>query len=124
MKTVDQELVEINALLAPGPAKDLAAKLATAMQSAAQGYEGVLQAYKAADMDFAAGDKAARGKDRDAAKFLGELRKQLSEEEQMASDNASAVAKRGRLLAYGVMVAVTLAGLAGSIVLSRQIVRP
>jgi len=42
----------------------------------------------------------------------------------MASDNAGAVAKRGRLLAYGVMVAVTLAGLAGSIVLSRQIVRP
>jgi hypothetical protein len=78
MKTVDQELVEINALLAPGPAKDLAAKLATAMQSAAQGYEGALQAYKAADMDFATGDKAARGKDRDAAKFLGELRKQLS----------------------------------------------
>jgi methyl-accepting chemotaxis protein len=124
MKTVDQELVEISALLAPGPAKDLSAKLATAMQSAAQGYEAALQAYKAADMDFAAGDKAARGKDRDAAKFLGELRKQLSEEERIAAENASAVAKRGSLLAYGVMVAVTLAGLAGSIVLSRQIVRP
>ena len=124
MKAVAKGLDELNGLLEPGPSKDTATKLGTAMQSATQGYEAALQAYKAADMDFAAGDKAARGKDRDAVAFLGELRKQLSEQERQASEGASAVAARGSKLAYGVMVLVTLAGLAGSILLSRQIVRP
>lgn len=117
MKAVAKGLEELNGLLEPGPSKDTATKLASAMQSAGAGYEAALQAYKAADMDFAAGDKAARGKDRDAVALLGELRKQLSEQEQQASAGASAVAARGSQLAYGVMVLVTLAGLVGSILL-------
>ncbi|MDZ7922109.1 methyl-accepting chemotaxis protein [Rhodoferax sp.] len=124
MAAVGKGLNELNSMLEPGTAKDTATKLTAAMQSAAQGYETALQAYKAADADYAAGDKAARGKDRDAVALLGELRKQLSEQEQMASEGASAVAARGSKLAYGVMVLVTLAGLAGSVLLSRQIVRP
>ncbi len=124
MTAVGKGLEGLNSMLEPGPAKDTATKLTAAMQSAAQGYGVALQAYKAADADYAAGDKAARGKDRDAVTLLGELRKQLSEQEQLASEGASAVAARGSQLAYGVMVLVTLAGLAGSILLSRKIVRP
>ena len=124
MKAVAKGLDELNTLLDPGPTKETAAKLAAAMQSAAQGYEVALLAYQAADADYAAGDKAARGKDRDAVALLGQLRKQLSEQEAQVSASASATASRGSALAYSVMVLVTLAGLAGSILLSRQIVRP
>ena len=124
MKAVSKGLEELNALLDPGPTRDTATKLAAAMQSAAQGYESALQAYKAAGNDFAAGDKAARGKDREAAALLGELRKQLSAQEADVSERAMATAARGSMLAYSVMLLVTVAGLAGSIVLSRQIVRP
>ena len=95
MKAVAKGLDELNTLLDPGPTKETAAKLAAAMQSAAQGYEVALLAYQAADADYAAGDKAARGKDRDAVALLGQLRKQLSEQEAQVSASASATASRG-----------------------------
>lgn len=104
--------------------KATSAKLSQAMRAAAKAYEVAFEAYKASDFDFAAGDKAARGKDREAATLLQDLRKHLSEQEARASEGASALAARGSMLAYGVMVAVTLIGFGGSIWLSRQIVRP
>lgn len=104
--------------------KNIASKLGVSMRDAAKGYEAAFDAYKASEFDFAAGDKAARGKDREAAALLLELRKHLSEEEARASDAASALAARGSTLAYGVMTLVTLIGFAGSIWMSRQIVRP
>ncbi len=104
--------------------KSLLARLGQAMRSAASAYEAAFAVYKSSDFDFAAGDKAARGKDREAAALLQELRKHLSEQEAQASEAASTLATRGSNLAYGVMVMVTLMGLAGSVWLSRQIVRP
>nr|CBA32192.1 Methyl-accepting chemotaxis protein I [Curvibacter putative symbiont of Hydra magnipapillata] len=104
--------------------KGIAAKLGVSMRGAAKGYEAAFEAYKASDFDFAAGDKAARGKDREAASLLLELRKHLSEEEAKSSETASALAARGSSLAYGVMTLVTLIGFAGSIWMSRQIVHP
>jgi len=104
--------------------KGIAAKLGVSMRGAAKGYEAAFEAYKASDFDFAAGDKAARGKDREAASLLLELRKYLSEEEAKSSEAASALAARGSTLAYGVMTLVTLIGFAGSVWMSRQIVQP
>lgn len=124
MKSVSEGLQTLNTMLEEGESKATALKLAAAMQVAAQGYQKGLEDYKASGMDFQAGDKAARGKDRDAAALLGDLRVQLSKKEKDASEIASAEAVRGSQLAYSVMILVTLAGLAGSIWLSRQIVRP
>ena len=104
--------------------KSTAAKLNQSMRAAAKAYEVAFEAYKASDFDFATGDKAARGKDREAAALLQELRKHLSEQEASSSEAASALAAQGSALAYSVMVAVTLIGLIGSIWMSRQIVRP
>ncbi|MDR7308620.1 methyl-accepting chemotaxis protein [Rhodoferax saidenbachensis] len=124
MKSVGEGLQTLNTMLEEGESKATTQKLTSAMQVAAQGYQKGLEDYKASGMDFQAGDKAARGKDRDAVALLGELRVQLSQKEKTASEAASAEALRGSQMAYGVMVLVTLAGLAGSIWLSRQIVRP
>jgi methyl-accepting chemotaxis protein len=104
--------------------KDLTKRLAQAMRTTAAGYAEAFAAFKASDFDATAGDKAARGKDRESAKLLQELRKHLSQEEAQASSVASALAARGSVLAYGVMTLVSLIGIAGSVWMSRQIVRP
>ena len=94
------------------------------MQKASAGYEEAFAAFKAAGADTGAGDLAAKGKDRDAAAELGELRKMLSTEELNASERADMVAKRGSRLAYAVMSIVTLIGFVGAVLLSRKIVKP
>ncbi len=104
--------------------RDLATRLASAMVSTAKAYETAFMAFKESGFDATVGDKAARGKDRESAALLIALRKHLSEEEAQASESASALASRGSALAYGVMSLVTLIGFAGSIWMSRQIVRP
>ncbi|MDO8756083.1 MAG: methyl-accepting chemotaxis protein [Polaromonas sp.] len=124
MKSVADGIRALNTVLEDGPAKATAQKLVSAMDGAAQGYQQAFGEYKASGMDFAAGDKAARGKDRDAVALLTELRQILSAEEVKASDIASANAKRDSTLAYGVMLLVTVAGLVGSYVISQQMVRP
>jgi methyl-accepting chemotaxis protein len=124
MGKVIQGLDELGKEMDDATSRDLASRLGLAMQGAAKAYEGAFEAYKASDLDATAGDKAARGKDREAAGLLVELRKHLSEEEDKASASASALAASGSRLAYGVMTLVTLIGFAGSIWMSRQIVRP
>ncbi|MDT7518497.1 methyl-accepting chemotaxis protein [Rhodoferax sp. TBRC 17660] len=104
--------------------RDLTTRLSAAMGSTAKAYESAFMAFKVSGFDATVGDKAARGKDRESAGLLITLRKHLSEEEALASESASALASRGSALAYGVMTLVTLIGFAGSIWMSRQIVRP
>ena len=104
--------------------RDLTTRLSTAMGGTAKAYESAFMAFKESGFDATVGDKAARGKDRESAGLLITLRKHLSEEEALASESASALASRGSALAYGVMTLVTLIGFAGSIWMSRQIVRP
>jgi methyl-accepting chemotaxis protein len=124
MKAAAANIEQLRGMVEEPEAKALVQKLAESMQNAYTGYEEAFAAFKAAGADAGAGDLAAKGKDRDAASELGALRKILSAEELNASERADVVAKRGSQLAYAVMVIVTLIGFAGSVVLSRKIVRP
>ncbi len=101
--------------------RNLVAKLHTHMESARAGYQKAFEAYKEAGNDPVAGDKAARGKDRDAAATLNELRDALAKSEAAASELAIAGAKSATRVAIGVMLLITITALAGSIWLSRQI---
>jgi methyl-accepting chemotaxis protein len=99
-------------------------KLAAEMLKAQEGYAQSLEAFKAADHDFVAGDKAAKGKDRGAAETLEQLRSALSRNEVAATESAKRQAKAATQISLLVMVLVILASLAGAVWLSRQIVQP
>jgi methyl-accepting chemotaxis protein len=124
MTAAAASIEQLRDLVVEPEAKALVQKLSASMQKASVGYEEAFAAFKAAGADTGAGDLAAKGKDRDAAAELGELRKMLSTEELNASERADMVAKRGSRLAYAVMSIVTLIGFVGAVLLSRKIVKP
>lgn len=68
------------------PARPLVSKLRTEMENAQAGYKQAFEAYKEAGNDPIAGNKAAKGKDREAANTLNELRTALSKSEAAADD--------------------------------------
>jgi len=124
MKEVTDGIDVLDKAVSDPQAQAIVNKLRTGMAAAQDGYVKAFEAYKAADNDFAAGDKAAKGKDREAAAALKELREVLSKQEIETSAAASADAKSSSSIAIGVMIVVTLAAMAGAVVLSRQIVAP
>ena len=124
MKAVADGIQALESMVGDGAARTTTAKLAASMVSARQGYLEAFEDFKAANFDAAAGDKAAKGKDRDAVAALKELREILSKQEAQASTNASANAKRDSAVAYGLMTLITVIALLASVRLSQQIVRP
>jgi methyl-accepting chemotaxis protein len=124
MKETLEGIEALDKALSDPQAQAIVDKLKTGMLAAQDGYTKAFEAYKAADNDFAAGDKAAKGKDRDAATALKELREVLSKQEQETSDAAAADAKSSSTVSIGVMLAVTLIAMTGAVWLSRQIVAP
>jgi methyl-accepting chemotaxis protein len=103
-------------------ARPLVTKLRTEMESAQAGYKKAFEAYKDAANDPVAGDQAARGKDREAANTLNELRTALAKSEAAAAESASDGAKSATRIAIGVMLLITVVAVLGSVWLSRQIV--
>ena len=111
----------LEAALPPSVAKDVARKLGPQMSTAADGYRKGLEAYKAADMDFAAGDHAVKGIDREATKTLEELMATLAQEEQQESQAASATGKFSGTLSLAVLLVATMAVMGASLWFSRNI---
>ncbi len=124
MKTVQDGLQQLEKMRLDAPAKATLDKLSRAMPGVADGYKSAFDAFKAADLDPVAGDKAARGKDREAGQAMKELKEHLSKAEAQAAESAIAAASTSSALAIAVMVAVTAFGLVGAVWLSRQIVAP
>lgn len=98
--------------------------IAAEMVKAQEGYKQAFEAYKAADFDFTAGDKAAKGKDRAAVEALTKLREELSKAENHATDEAIADASAATRASLLVMVLVAVVSMFGAVWLSRQITRP
>ncbi len=105
-------------------AQPLVDKLRSALKAAAQGYQSAHAAFVAAGHDFQAGDKAAKGVDRDATALLDELRQRLSADEAQATAQAKVEAHRATRIALAVMAVVSALSLAGAVWLVRQITRP
>lgn len=124
MKETLEGIEALDKVVSDPQAQAIVDKLKSGMLAAQDGYAKAFEAYKAADNDFTAGDKAAKGKDRDAAAALKDLREVLSKQELETSEAASADAKRSSTISISVMLAVTLVALAGAVWLSRQIVAP
>jgi methyl-accepting chemotaxis protein len=124
MQEVADGLKGLDAMLAAGSTKDLAAKLATSTVSLGDAYKKAFADYKAADFDFHTGDQSARGKDRESGNLLIELKAALSKQEATIAARASAEAKFNRVLAIAVMFIVVIIGMLSAIWLSKKIVQP
>ncbi|OYT94043.1 MAG: methyl-accepting chemotaxis protein [Burkholderiales bacterium PBB3] len=125
MGEVSSAIKELDVLVADGTEEQtLVTKLSDEMGKAQDGYKQAFEAYKAADNDFAAGDKAAKGKDRGAAETLDQLRAALSKKEVAATQDASQQARAATRISLVVMLLVAAVSMVGAVWLSRQIVQP
>ncbi len=123
MGEVAQRIQELDKLVdEKAPARPLVRKLQAEMENARAGYQKAFEVYKEAANDPVAGDKAAKGKDREAANTLNELRAALSQSESAAADAAVSGARNATRIALTVMILITVVAVLGSVWLSRQIV--
>jgi methyl-accepting chemotaxis protein len=122
MAQVSLHIQELDALVdAQNPVRPLVTLLRSEMQATQTGYSAAFEAFKAAGNDPAAGDKAAKGKDRATTATLNDLRSALTDAESSASQAASSGAQNATRVALGVMLLISLLTMAGSVWLSRQI---
>ena len=125
MAEVNAAIQELDVMVADGTEEQaLVTKLSNEMAKAQDGYKEAFEAYKAADSDFAAGDEAAKGKDRGAAETLEQLRTALSKKEVAATEDASHQARASTRISVVVMLLVAAVSMVGAVWLSRQIVQP
>ena len=124
MTEVATDLQTLRTLVSTDDEKALMQKLEGGITSAREGYKKAFDDFKAAGQDATAGDKAAKGKDRDAAASLKAMRELLSKNEQEIADSTRARASRDSKLAYTLMVVVAAIGMAVGFIMSRKIVQP
>ena len=125
MAEVNTQIDVLDKLIGDSPSMHaLTTTLRKQIQEAQDGYKAAFEAYKASDHNFAAGDSAARGKDRAAAATLLELQKALSQAEAETSEAAASGARAASRIAIGVMLVVTVVSVAAGLWLTRQIITP
>lgn len=109
--------------LPSGETKALMTKTVVALQPAIDKYASALAAFKAAEFDPSAGDKAASGADRDVAKLLREAAQVSSKYAAEIANRVNAGARTNTASSIGTMVVALLLGLAGAMLLVRNITR-
>lgn len=122
MAQVNTLLDALQPMVMAGEQRALVQKLAADMLAAQEGYRQALAEFKASGMDPAAGDQAAKGRDRAAAASLVELREVLTRAEAAVAEGAQATATGATRSALAIMLVVSALVLAGSVWWSRQIV--
>ena len=121
MNKVSDGLRTLQSMVTAGTAKSTLDKLTTALTSANDGYKKAFEEFKASGMDSVAGDKSARGKDREAVALMSELQKLLSQAEADAAKAANTDAKAATSLAISIIVVVAILTMAVALHWSRQI---
>jgi methyl-accepting chemotaxis protein len=125
MDSVREESKKLEALLKDSDeAAEVNRKFNTGLVQATAGYLAAMEAFKASDFDPAVGDKAARGKDKEALNRLNELREILAKKTVEISEKASKYAERVSFLAYAMIFAAFALGMALAAWLSRKIILP
>ncbi len=124
MKEVRDGLKELDKMRLDSDAKATLQKLDSAVATVDDAYNKAFEEFKAASFDPTAGDKAARGKDRDSSALMTELKEKLSKAETDTSLVATREATRNTYWALSAMVVASLIGMAYGVWLSRQIVAP
>ena len=96
MKEVADGLLELDKMPLDSAAKETLGKLNQAIPVVGEAYKKAYEAFKSSDFDAAAGDKAARGKDRESGVLMAELRDRRSNAESATSEAATNDAQRAQ----------------------------
>ncbi|MGI4858546.1 MAG: methyl-accepting chemotaxis protein [Janthinobacterium lividum] len=123
-RVVDGLSADLKNRLPPGTSRDLIAQFAAAHIAMGTGYRRGLAAFKAADFDPSAGDRAVAGVDRQPAALLDQAAHRIAEDSAREAAGAAADARWASRLSLGLMLLVAVATLAGGILFSRTISRP
>jgi methyl-accepting chemotaxis protein len=111
------------AALPAGGGHDAVQRFKTAHLVLSQDYRKALEAFQAADHVAATGDAAVKGKDRAPAELLDEAVAAVEALADEASANAQANSERATWVSLALMLAVAVAGGAGSVLFSRSVLR-
>jgi len=123
-RIVDDETRALLASLDDSGARALIEQFATAHQSMGGGYRKGLEAFKAADFEPTAGDRAVAGVDREPARLLGQAVEQIAAKAAAMSAQACSDGRRAGAISLLLMLVAFAAGLGGAIMFSRSITRP
>ncbi|MCY0389699.1 methyl-accepting chemotaxis protein [Robbsia sp. Bb-Pol-6] len=123
-KVVDALSADLQDRLPAGDSRDLIAKFAAAHSVMGTGYRAGLAAFKAADFDPTAGDRAVAGVDRKPAALLAQAAARIADESAEVAAGAAADARWASRLSLGLMLLVAAVALIGGILFSRTISRP
>ena len=122
--TVDEQARALLDTLPEGKSRTLVAQFAAAHTAMGGGYRTGLEAFKSADFDPTAGDRAVAGVDREPARLLAEAQREIAAQSETVSARAAAGARRALVVSMVLMLVALGAGLGGAFMFSRSITRP
>jgi len=123
-KEVAERTTALAAALPAGKAQDMARQFLAEHQKMAQGYRTGYKAFEDSGFDFAAGDKAVSGMDREPARLVRELAAQISQDANDLQTAATAAGVRATWVSLGLMVGLAALGMGIATLISRSVVRP
>lgn len=123
-RIVDDATKSLLASLDDSGTHALVEQFAAAHASMGGGYRKGLEAFKAADFEPTAGDRAVAGVDREPARLLGQAVEQIATKTAAMSAQADSDARRAGGVSLALMTVAFAAGLGGATLFSRSITRP
>jgi len=123
-REVNTQARQLLATLRAGPSREAIDKFTQAHQRMGQAYHQGFEAFKAADHDPQAGDKAVQGIDREPAKLLDDAGDMIQKASAAVSAEATQAAQRATVISLSVMSVVCALGIFGAVLFSRSVVRP
>jgi len=122
--TIQEEARKLLAVLPPGEGREKVQQFMQAHERMGAAYRKGLDAYRAADHDPQAGDKAVQGMDREPSTLLDQAGALIQKASAHVASEAEATARRATTISLGVMLLVCAAGILGAVLFSRTVTRP
>ena len=121
---VDDKAKALLATLPTGDSRTLVEQFAAAHVQMGVDYRKGFDAFKAAEFDPSAGDKAVAGMDREPARLLGESGNKIAADSAATSAHAASEAQRATIVSIVLMLVVGAAGVVVGVLFSRRIIKP
>ncbi|MBT9514871.1 MAG: HAMP domain-containing protein [Acidovorax sp.] len=123
-KTIKEEAQKLMAALPPGDGRERVAQFAQAHDRMGAAYRKGFEAFKAADHDPQAGDKAVAGMDREPSQLLDQAGELIAKASSTMAESAATTAQRATTISLVVMLVVCALGIGGAVAFSRTVVNP
>ncbi len=123
-KAIKDEAQKLVVALPPGEGRERVQQFSQAHERMGAAYRKGFEAFKAADHDPQAGDKAVAGMDREPSQLLDQAGGLIAKASSEVAERAAKAAQRATTISLVVMLVVCALGIAGAIAFSRTVVNP